>query len=140
MRTLKKSVAFILVFTLMMVIAILPASAASESGIINGVEVTGWEFEGSHWMILSFEVDFAPGTEQYVTHGYGWITGPGLDYPEHTTNWNTSDFQVQFSPDSLIVGEWYTLTIEAFDSAYYLGSGFAHFEYTGESGGFLALG
>ena len=138
MRTFKKSVAFILVFALMMVASILPASAASESGIINGVEVTGGDVNNGY-MTLFFDVDFAPGTEEYVTHGYGRVYGPDLDGYIFTPLWNPDYQEVDIPVGDFIIGEWYLLEIEAFEYAQYLGSGSAYFQYTGESSGIIRV-
>ena len=123
----------------MMVVAILPASAASESGIINGVEVTGGDVNNGY-MTLFFDVDFAPGTEEYVTHGYGRVYGPALDGYIFTPLWNPDYQEVDIPVGDFIIGEWYLLEIEAFEYAQYLGSGSAYFYYTGESFGIRVLG
>ena len=140
MRTLRKSVAFILVFALMTVVTILPASAASRDSVINDIYVEACETDGN-WATLFFDIDFVSGVEEYATHGYGRVYGPGVEYGDIFIGATPlDDSYMSFSSGELVLGEWYTLEIQVFQYATYLGAGYAYFEYTGESYGARVLG
>ena len=117
MRTLKKSIAFILVFTLMMVVAILPASAASEYGVINGVWVNDYNIAGYNDGEFTIHIDTEVAVAYYEVEVNYW--GSNLIPGERPVYVDTLDYNtilVSFNPGTFAPGFLYWMTITAFDS------------------------